>query len=365
MLSAQLNLQKVKKISKNILNIKSKTLALLFKLGRKIMEAHVRAYTKLNDYLRKQQTGYVAAGLGLIPWIKAHPLLTVGGSYVAWKLYPYFTQETWFSWAVNRSSAGIRYVGDTVTDTLGPIINGFLEQFTPPPREEGYLERMAATRPDAATLPPGPTVPVETAEEAAEILRVARIEAAQERILAEAHMDAPNWRNDPLQRISFDRLPSKNWQQLGIALSEEEISSLSQINQSGQDIYEHSDPMDIDNSMESGPSLKNLAKSHEELRWYYSIPQGRKELFDDYSFRLNKLPATKQHVLDLILEELRETKLFPDSNYKNAHIDQLRNWSKILTKTTFRDEQELHSFFSKLVKSRKIFRVASEEHGWE
>lgn len=68
-------------LRKNGFNAKQDTFEPLARLGRKIMKTHVRIYGQWEHSKRELSYG----GLGLVPWIKAHPILTAALAYGAWK----------------------------------------------------------------------------------------------------------------------------------------------------------------------------------------------------------------------------------------------------------------------------------------
>ena len=68
-------------IKKNYFIVRQNLLAPFSRLGRKIMQAHVRIYMRCQNH-KKQ---LISGGLGLIPWIKAHPILTAALAYGAYK----------------------------------------------------------------------------------------------------------------------------------------------------------------------------------------------------------------------------------------------------------------------------------------
>ena len=73
-------------LTKNILRkngfiARQKRLAPFSRLGRKIMEVHVRIYGEWQHSKRE----LVCGGLGLVPWMKAHPILTAALAYGAYK----------------------------------------------------------------------------------------------------------------------------------------------------------------------------------------------------------------------------------------------------------------------------------------
>ena len=60
-------------LGKNYFISRQNRLAPFSRLGCKIMETHVRIYSQWQHSKRE----LVSGGLGLVPWMKAHPILTV------------------------------------------------------------------------------------------------------------------------------------------------------------------------------------------------------------------------------------------------------------------------------------------------
>ena len=72
-------------LRKNGFIARQNKLAPFSRLGRKIMETHVRIYSQWHQSKRELFCG----GLGLVPWIKAHPILTAALVYGGGKTWPY------------------------------------------------------------------------------------------------------------------------------------------------------------------------------------------------------------------------------------------------------------------------------------
>lgn len=66
-------------LRKNCFIARQDRLAPFSRLGRKIMQAHVRIY----NHWQQSKRELVCGGLGLVPWMKAHPILTAALAYGA------------------------------------------------------------------------------------------------------------------------------------------------------------------------------------------------------------------------------------------------------------------------------------------
>ena len=80
------------------------------------MEAHVRIYSHWQHSKRE----LVYGGLGLIPWVKAHPILTAALAYGAYKAWPYLG-DNWLFRNLGRAASAGAAVGGAVSDVAETI----------------------------------------------------------------------------------------------------------------------------------------------------------------------------------------------------------------------------------------------------
>ena len=103
-------------LRKNYFSIRQNTLAFFARGGRKLMEAHVRIYSRWQQSKRD----LVYGGLGLVPWIKAHPILTAALAYGAYRAWPYLG-DNWLSRNLGRAASAGAAVGGAVSDVAETI----------------------------------------------------------------------------------------------------------------------------------------------------------------------------------------------------------------------------------------------------